>query len=380
MNWYGSRSHERFIYRRVTFPTMKDSDDLGFITSGKIEDSYFADISSTGSVDFKGKDPLNVNDLIRIYYQFTDNNGEVYEYPLITGIITKSDLSYTGSYVEGTANIFGMTKALADDGFGRPMKFTSGYLSPVYYIRNIMYMTNMPFADGAGQNPTLPSGSGTWSVESKADESFLKVINALCSSAGFGAAYTDPWGTIQVQKYIEPNKRTPTWVFEDNEISTFKPTVKRSTNLNDIPNVVQAWYESETMGLSATATNGDRFSPASINQRGRQVVEHLDVDKLEGTTQNDMLENLKAKARKKLLDNSTEIIYHEVESLYVPVFTGDAVRLSYKAAGIDVVGAVTTRSITCELGAPTTYKIRTLLRPDFDVSVTGEVVWSGSSS
>lgn len=78
-DWYGNRYKERYIFRRVAWGSFQEHENYDYITSGSIEGATDSEQKVTGSFSFEGYVLPNVNDLIRIYYQFTDEEGKTEE-------------------------------------------------------------------------------------------------------------------------------------------------------------------------------------------------------------------------------------------------------------------------------------------------------------
>ena len=271
--------------------------------------------------------------------------------------------------MSGSADIRGMLAAASDTGPGYPLTVAAG-IDPVAAARGYaealgLKVSAAPCSYRLGGAHTFEQGD-TW----------LAIINWLLTSADFSSAYTDPWGTVQMQPYVEPVERTPLWTFRDDETSFFKPGVKSSDNRADTINVVRLWFENDQVGLFAEARNDDPLNRSSTVTRGRELLLTETVDELAGDTPATMLQNLEELAAKRLRDNSTRIEYKDIPCLYAPFAVNDCAQLDYTAAGLSTVGSITQVDVDFGRGADTTVRVRTLLRPDFKVTTSGRVAWS----
>lgn len=348
---------------------MDEAEDYWQVTGGSAKDSAFTDLKSTGSIEYKGATVPDGNDAVRVYYGFTDSTGERYEEPVITGFLDLGDTQHEGALVTGSADISGMLVVLSDTGPGCPLTLAAG-TSAVDEAARIakslhLRVSSAPSSYKLGKAHTFDVDS-TW----------LEIVNWLLTVADFSSAYTDAWGTVQMQPYVEPTERTPSWTFRDDETSFFKPGVKTSDNRADTPNVVRLWYEDDTCGLFAEARNDDPRSQSSTVVRGREKLLCETVEELSGDTTATMLESLKSEAVKRLRDNSTRIEYVDVPCLFAPIQINDAVELDYTAAGLATIGSATSRDVEFSRGAPTTVRTRRMLRPDFSAKSSGRVAWS----
>lgn len=348
---------------------MDEAEDYWQVTGGNAKDSAFTDLKSTGTIDFKGATVPDGNDAVRVYYSFTDSAGERYEEPVITGFLDIGDAEHNGALVAGSAVISGMLVVMSDTGPGHPMTISAGTAAVAEAERIAralsLRVSAAPSSYKLGKARTFD-----------ADATWLAIVNWLLGVAGFSSAYTDAWGTVQMQPYVEPTERTPAWMFRDDEASFFKPGVRSSDNRADTPNVVRLWYEDDRRGLFAEARNDDPRSQSSTVARGREKLLCETVDELAGDTTATMLASLISEAGKRLRDNSTRIEYVDVPCLFAPVRINDCVELDYTAAGLSIVGSATARDVEFSRGAPTTVRTRRMLRPDFNVTTSGRVAWN----
>lgn len=347
---------------------MEEGADLWQVTGGSLSLGAFTEIKATGSISYKGTEVPGDGGLVRVYYSFEDGSGESVSRPLCTCFIELGEETRTGALSEGDADMRSVLAVMADSGPGVPYAVAAGE-DPVARAASI--------ARGLGL--TVNATESGYRLGSQhvfdPDAGWLEIVDWLLTAAGYGSCYPDAMGTVQMHPYTEPSERIPTWWFRDDGKSAMKPGVKRSDNRAGIPNAVRYWYEDETCGLFAEAVNTDSRSAASVPSMGRTVSLREEAEELQGTDAAGKLASLKEAAHGKLVDNSTMIEYLEVPCMYVPVEPNDCVGVDVASSGISFVGGVTSVEVGFGMGAPTTVRIRRLLRPDFEVSVSGEVVW-----
>lgn len=368
MRWGGNRHAEKWTFRSVEWPSMAEGKDVWQITGGSANLGAFTDLKATGTVDFKGTEPMERGNLVRVYYGFTDDDGESTERVVMTGFVQFGSTEHRGALKSGTAELRGVLCVLADDKPGRPYVVSAG-TNAVGKAKQV--------AEERGLRVNATPSSYTLANEHvfDTDTSYLGIVNWLLDAAGYSGAFPDAMGTVQMVPYIEPTRREPTWRFADDGASAMKPTISDSDNSADTPNVARAWYEDDTCGLFAEATNIDPRNEASVAVLGRVNPIFVDVTELAGADATAKLANLKALVKKTLLDNSTHIRYVEVPCLYVPVEVNDCIEVEYARAGVSFLGGVTAIDVDFTRGAPCVVKARHLLKPDFETSVDGEVAW-----
>lgn len=369
MRWHGNRFDERWTFRRVKWPVMDEAEDYWQITGGKSSESQFKDLKATGSIDFEGAEVPDDNDPVRVYYGFTNQWGETWEGPVLTGFLELSKTERSGAGVSGSGSVSGMLCVAADTGPGAPLTVPEGTAAveaAAGYLRALGLAVN-----------AAPSGYRLASAHTfDAQDTWLAIANWLLTAANFGSATTDAWGTVQMQPYVEPTEREPTWTFRDDETAFFFPKVTTSDNRADTPNVVRLWYEGDAAGLMAEARNDDPRSPAGTVQRGREVLLCETVTELAGDTPAKMLQALEELAAKRLADNSTRIEYAEVQCLFVPAQVGECGLLDYTRAGTTFTGGITAKDVDFGHGGETTVTMRRLLRPDFKTTTSSKAVWT----
>lgn len=368
MSWGGNRSGEKWTFRSVSWPGFEEGRDVWQVTGGTASLGAFTDLKATGSIELKGDEAIERGNLIRVYYAFTGDNGETVSRALMTAFPELGTMEHDGPMKIGTAELHGVLVVISVDKPGKPYVVSAG-TNAVAKAKAIAEEHRLPV--NATPSAYELANDHVFDVET----SYLGIVNWLLDAAGYSSAYPDAMGTVQMHPYVEPLRRSPVWTFADDGRSAMKPRFGTSDNIADTPNVVRLWYEDDSCGLFAEASNVDPMSEASIPVLGRVNPEIDNVTELTGNGFSAKLANLKELARKSLIDKSTRIDYVEVPCLYVPVEPNDCIAVEDSSAGVSFVGSVTTVDVDFECGAPCTVKARRLLKPDFDVSVSGEVDW-----
>lgn len=227
INLYGNRSNETYTYRRVSWPTLQEGPSLGNITEGSFELSALSDLKATCTFSFYGEEAPDPNDLIRIYYSFTDDNGEVAEYPIGTFAIgydtttnianyeyNGTEVDCSGLLVSGEVEGWSVLKILQDAKLGYSLSIESD-------TNAISLAQEIIEERGLKSVLEVPSSYVTKSSHIfDPDDSWLTVVNWLCTSANYQAPFPDAYGNIVIRRYVAPEKRSSVFTFtnDDNSI------------------------------------------------------------------------------------------------------------------------------------------------------------------
>ena len=134
-------------------------------------------------------------------------------------------------------------------------------------------------------------------------------------------------------------------------------------------------YQSDEESLFAVAYNrsGNR---ASLDARGGRELSFTEtVTELEGATQADRVDALKAMAKQRLLDQSTEIEKATLtHALIEGMSPGVAVAINY--SGKAWSGTIVNMDITLEASTPCTTKLRRFVGSTLKIDTEGGAVWT----
>lgn len=376
--WTGNRADVRYRLNHVSWDTWEEGEEYGYATGGRTEWSYFTALKVAGSIEYNGEAP-NAYDMLRCRYEFADEFGHVHVQPLWTMLVetTESAILGTdrGAVESGTANLYSVLKVLSDRLYGLPFTVAAGTLA---------VSLAQTLAESVGL--VVNAKPSTYRVATDhtfaADDSYLTIVNWLLDAAGYGSAYPDAMGTVQMQPYVEPTLRQPVFTFADDTESIMYPSLTDTTDRSETANVVRLCYEDELETLWATAANVDASHPASLPRTGwRELTAYDSVSELEpayegeepdAPTQALRVANLKAAALKQLLDNSADIEYVTLAHAYYPVTQGDPVAVHY--GGKRWSGTVTNVELAHEPESKCTTKVRLYVTYDLDTQTNGGVL------
>lgn len=363
-------AHQRYSFRRVKWPTWEEGEEYTQITGGQLELSAFTDLKVDGSLDFEGLEVPDNHDFVRIYYGYTDSDGEQPMMPLATLMFSVSKPTYEGMTVRGKLECRSTLDILASKSYGAPFTIAAGTQA----VQKAIELT-----ESLGLRVNNPDPSAYTIREAhtfKEDEAnYLTIVNWLLDAAGYSSAWVDAYGIVQMTPYVEPTERAVSLTLADDEGSIMHPELSRQSDYSDTPNVVRLCYETDEETLTASASNVDPNSRASLPSRGYEVTYRESVSELAGDTQAQRLANLKAMARQKLIDKSSDIEYVEGRCQYVEgLAPNNALGIDYARADLEWRGALTNVSIKLDKTMPADFKARRFVRTGLLTEVSGSAL------
>jgi len=370
-NWKGPRYESGWIYRRVSWETWEEMEQYDQVDGASFDKSVNDSLKTGGSISYDESAPDEV-DLLIAYYEFTDENGEHVMHPVATVQVEAESPEFrslaNGTTAQsGTLKAYSVLKVLSDMKCRKTVVIPAGTNAIARAVEIV---------EGAGLRTNSPSSNYVTKNDKPFEptDSWLTVVNWLLDAAGYASAYDDAFGVVQMTRYVEPTERPLVWVFRNDNESTLGFGVVEENDRRSIPNVYTVNYSSDTVSLSATARNVDPTSRASLPSRGwREKGESETIEELEGSTVQEMIENLKAIAISRIKSKSSEINKAKFSTFYVPVNINDAVGVDYS----DKVwrGCITDMGITANPAGDTDIEIRNFIHHDLKVEVECEILW-----
>lgn len=125
---------------------------------------------------------------------------------------------------------------------------------------------------------SLPSGVATTLTKGRtwsAGTNKLTIINDLLEAAGYMALWADGEGAFRLSKSVAAKNRPVAYEFVDGDNCIYLPEFTVEKDIYSIPNkvVMIGQGDSDTAAPVATATNLDRRSPSSYQNRGRWITD-----------------------------------------------------------------------------------------------------------
>lgn len=355
MNWFGNRKNEEFIFKRVSWDDWTEHESYNYITSGSIEYSADAELKVTGKFEFEGYDIPDTNDLIRVYYKFSQGS-ETIEVALATFFMSYSSIKYIdtmkGIKASGSINGESVLTVLKNKKVGRPYTIRKGTYS-VVKAWELIEECGLHY-----NSPVLLAGIKrlTTDYTFKATDNYLTVINYLMGVAQYKDVYPDENGVIQLEPIA---KQHNTIYFANDEESIMYPELNADNNWMTTPNVVKMLYNTDTACILATARNL-QGSRASLQNRGNREITY--VEEVSNVGNGSLRKLLKEKAETVLKEKSADIEYVKFQHALVPMGLYDTVNINYGLMGWE--GKLDNFSITLKPSVPTITKVKKILDKD----------------
>lgn len=370
VDWHGNRFGETYTYTKVSPIDWTEHGDYDFITNGSIEMSDSTDLKVTGSFSFNGTEKPDPNYMLRVYYSFEDEEGDMAKEPLATMFVSFSGLKYRdstrGMLYSGSLTASSILIALQKKKYGEPFVIKRNencIYKAVQLIRD--------FGLRVEYTPDITVMSADHTFDAGTD--YLEIVNWLCAVAGYRDAYPDAEGIIQLQPYIEPEVQTVKIEFADDEYSILYPEVDEENDWQEHANVVKLLYNTDKYCMMATAKNlrGSRISLEAVN--GRETTLFEDVGELGKT--GSILTNLVNLAEEKLRDEAKETEYITISHAYVPIELSQAVQIEY--GGYEWLGGVENISIDLAPSTKTQTKIKKTIEAQIELTKSGRTYRGG---
>lgn len=365
INYFGNRSKEQFIFRRVTYPGFEEKEDYEVIQGGSIELSSLSTLKVSGSLDFSGDLVPNDHDLVRMYYKFEDAFLDTATECLATMFFSVADPTHREAMIEGTMECSSTLVLLQRRSYGLPFTIPAG-TNAVARAAEIVRSFNLP-VNYSGESSYMLKSDHTF----EPGDNFLEIVNWLLGAAGYSSASVDAYGTVKFERYQEPTERPARYTFRDDGQSIMLPEVKTSNDYQETPNVARLRHTTQDETVWAAASNIDPESKASIVSRGYENTIEEEVSELNGDTQAARIAALKALALQKLIDNSSEIEKVEMGCAWLPIEPNDAIEIDYRMAGIAWRGIITNVKISLETSIPCQLSLRNFVRRELKTSTEG---------
>lgn len=401
VNLTGNRHNERYTFYRVAWENWQEHETYDYILSGSIEGSVDAELKITGSFEFEGYETPNVNDLIRLYYSFTDDYDEMFREPVATLVVDYAELNLVntlgGVKSSGTLNGTSVLSILQNAKTGKPYTVKKN--------ANAVYQAEIIAREfGLQVNAEPSSFSLTTDHTFEGGVSYLEIINWLLTSASYSEVFPDAMGvlqmfslsTIQNRKTRQVSDRglLPSNVlypkdtlyprdmiiilfgyeFENNDKSIMFPEIDEANDWQNTPNVVRLLYNLDDACIAAYAKNVSG-SRASLDVRGeREITYFEEVSDLGEGSKVQILNNLAIEVLKEL---SADIEYVTFRHAYVPITIFDPIRIKY--SNYEWEGNVDNISIDLSPSTETQTRIKRVLSQDIIIESGTEVLRSEES-
>lgn len=367
MNYYGNRHNETYTYKRVAWENWTEHENYGYITGGSLELSTDSDMFVSGNFTFEGLELPDTTDLMRVYYSFTDDDGEAVSLPLATFCVTYAGLTYedstSGMVASGTINGISILSILKEKIYGAPFTVTRNS-NAIYKAQDLIKQVGLnveytPSVKVLSADHTFPVGA-----------SYLDIVTWLCNEAGYTAPYPDAYGTIQLQPLADTLGGESVATFKNDDDSIMYPELEEANDWQSTPNVVKLFYNTDLACITAKAENVSG-SMASLDARGgREQTYFEEIGELDDD--GNRLTTLLDRAEELLRKLSCDVEYITLKHAYIPLYPYQQITVNYSE--MEWIGTIENMTIELAPSTVTQTKIKRELYDVIEVEKSGEVL------
>lgn len=349
MRWGASREDEHSYYR-VDYPTFNELERMDcFGAGGTIDESQFTALRVSASLPVRDYPDIG-NDLVRVYLDVTDEDGNVYHTPIATIVPTMPAQEVSVGGVTGSLTGYSTLYFPSVRKTHSALTIPAGTVAISYAVSLLTSCSVPVLADASAA--TLNSAKTYDALTS-----YLEIVNDLCAFAGFASATVDGMGNVLLRKYVDPSKRSPAYVMASaasnpSDGVVFGPLVEHELDTFACPNA----YTCISSPADGTALSSTAYLPAShplsYASRGYYVDDGETVSDIADQTALDVL------AERRLADKVSAVESIYINHLWVPFDIGDVVKVDYPEAGQSWQFSAVTRSMTLAPGTKCSTRLR----------------------
>lgn len=294
--------------------------------------------------------PSIADDLVRIYYEPTDSEGESESVALATMHAAKASTRYTSAAQPATWTLYSALLTLQQTVLTESLTIAAGSVA-VTEASDLCTDLGLPVVATPSTKELTVDHS--WN----AGDSYLKIVNELLDFAGYWSVRPDGQGRVVMAPYVEPGNRAAVWEFEPGANCIFVGDVAYESDAFDVPNVCVLTCSNGDTSFSGSYTNDDPSSPYSTVTRGREIalVETV-TDAVDGA-------DLALRAQKRLMTATAATERLTVRHAYAPITIGAVVQFSWPKHGIAVRASVQSQDITLGRACLTTSVLKRVWVP-----------------
>lgn len=331
-----------YRYWRVDRSTRLETEQLTTVLGGgRITRNNLTALKESGELPTVGVLAIG-DDLVRIYYVVTSEDGAEEQIPLATMHAFAESVEYGPAARSSSLQLYSVLLDLQDAAIKTPLTIAAG-ANAIDEAAALCTAVGLPVV--ATPSARTLSTAASWD----AGTSKLAIVNYLLDIAGYWSARTDGWGRVVMLPYEEPTRRTATWAFADGDNAIFLPRVTIDTGADRVPNVcVLTCTNPSDAPIVGSYTNADPASPYSTVARGREIALVETVDDATDAA------DLDARAQTRLLAATSATETVKIQHAYAPVLPGDVVSLDWAQHSLSLRAAIQSQDISLTPSAMTT--------------------------
>lgn len=349
MRWGASRKDEHSYYR-VDYPSFAELERMDCIgEGGSIDESQFTALRVSASLPVRDYPEIG-NDLIRVYLDVEDEDGNTYHTPLATIVPTMPTQEVSSGGVTGTLTGYSTLYFASVRKTREALTIPAGTVA-ISYASSLLTSCNIPVL--ADLSTAALNTAKTYDPLT----SYLDIVNDLASFAGFAAVTVDGMGNALLRKYVDPSKRSAAYSMESAASSpadgvVFGPIVEHELDTFAAPNAFTCVSSpADGSPLTSTAVLAADH-PLSYANRGYWVDDGETVSDIADQAALDTL------AVRRLADAVAAVESIYIEHLWVPFSIGDTVSVNYPEASSSWSFTAVTRSLALAPGTKCSTRLR----------------------
>lgn len=372
--WYEPFTSTGYRFMRVSRATGAETGRVAAVRGGSIERNDSTRIKESAEVDMVGEYRFGP-DLLRVYAEFGWMDGTKADVCLGTFLPVSPSRSIRRGHSKASLKLYGRLQELLDDKFAQPVSVEPGS-NAVAVARGVCEAAGLEVvADESSYTTTLARayGVGATSERAKAGDSTigdtkLDMVNDLLDLAGFRAAFTDPYGRVVLQKYVDADEKPVSWEFEEGPKAKFEVSMEEMRDYTDTPNHAVVVYSSTGADPGKETVVGEAYdtdpeSDLSTVSRGRVITSSYSYTELPpGDTAQERQAYANARAATLLRTAQAVVKRLTFTHTYCPLKVNDVARVDYGTAGVSGRYQVRKQSIRLEAGCPVECEARAFKR------------------
>ena len=328
----------RYRFMRVDHSTYLETEEVGNLEqSGSITRNQDTSLKESGKLTAHGRFDIGP-DFLRVYLDATGlYTGWEESVALGTFITSASDRDIDGPYSKSSVNLTGLLKMVDDDDFDAPVTLEAGQ-PVVQYVRQVLEGCGL-WVEADDSDYSL---SAAWTFGAgSGEDGKLSAVNELLDMAGFSSARTDEMGVVQLRRYVEPSKRSPSHEFVEGRNARFLSQMTEVVDSSKVKNVMRVIYTSQNKTVVGVAEDNDPSSRWSTVTLGRRVV---GTERYQDEVDQ---ETADSKAMELLVSSQSITRKVNISHVIVPGLTiSDVVSVDYSTGGVSGAGfAIRTQDI-----------------------------------
>lgn len=317
---------ESLTYRRVAWPLYREAENIGNITMGSFEVS-FDGVGASGSLEIDGKWD-NPRDMLRIYYTATDVLNNTTSTECIGTFFTPhASSTWIGGCWNTTVDLESTLSAAAGRLCGRPYTVKAD-TNAVAKARELLGAVQLRSAEVVA--PYVLASDMTFD----GGESYLDIVNALLSAAGFLPCIPDKWGGVALVPDYSGHSKRPAWTFDNRgEETPIEPGMVEENDVAEAHNVVRLMHSGNDFSAWATAIDNTAGSKTSVAGLLREVSLFENISEISATSGASAAKELERLARERLEQEACRTETREISTPWVPVWVGETIEIDHSEGG-----------------------------------------------